>query len=614
MARKFLVALDLGTNELQNAVIQNLPAASEPTGVKGRIYFDSTNNKLKVYNGTAWVNLATSGVVALGEDTTGDYVATLASSAGTITVTGSGTETAAVNVDLPSTGVTADSYGSTTKIPTFTVDQYGRLTAAGEEDVATNLSIAGDTGTDTVSLLTDTLTVTGGTGITSSVTNNTVTIDIDSTVTTNDGTQTLTNKTIGTGGLTFNDGSNSSSIYTNGNDLTVSAPNTLYLNTNTGDIELQPDGYAKVYGDRIVTETASQTISNKTLGSDLHADGYSVTGLADPTNPQDAATKNYVDSVAAGLNWKPAVNLLADSNLALTGPSSTTIDGHALTSADGYRVLLTNQSTDSENGIYDVAVSAGAYTFTRSTDADVYTELVGAAVFVMEGTNYGSTSWVQADHYISSFAGQDWTQFSGAGTYLAGNGLTLTGNTFTIDETITATRTYAETVANTAQSNAETFATNAINALDTDDIEEGSTNLYFTDERAQDAVGGIVSGSNSLAVTYNDGTPSITFDTTLASTSYLSKSSGLAVDLSALEPKLVTDGFTKKYATNVGDNSATSFTVTHNLGTRDVQVQVYDNGTYDTVEVDVVRSSTSAVSISFATAPSTDAYRVVVIG
>ena len=85
-------------------------------------------------------------------------------------------------------------------------------------------------------------------------------------------------------------------------------------------------------------------------------------------------------------------------------------------------------------------------------------------------------------------------------------------------------------------------------------------------------------------------------------------------DLSALEPKLVTDGFTKKYSVSVGNSSDTSFTVTHNLSTRDVQVQVYDNATYDTVEVDIVRTSTSVVTITFATAPSSNAYRVVVIG
>jgi len=109
VAKKFLVDIDLNTNELQNAVVQNLPFSSEPTGEKGRIYFDSTNNVLKVYNGSLWQSLATGGStvdtvtltgdvtgsgtlagnaisiattiaansVALGTDTTGNYVASV---------------------------------------------------------------------------------------------------------------------------------------------------------------------------------------------------------------------------------------------------------------------------------------------------------------------------------------------------------------------------------------------------------------------------------------------------------------------------------------------------------------------------------------------------------
>jgi len=70
----------------------------------------------------------------------------------------------------------------------------------------------------------------------------------------------------------------------------------------------------------------------------------------------------------------------------------------------------------------------------------------------------------------------------------------------------------------------------------------------------------------------------------------------------------------RRYATNVGNSASTVFTITHNLGTRDVVVQVYDNATYETVEVDVARTSTTVVTLTFATAPSSNAYRVVITG
>lgn len=71
---------------------------------------------------------------------------------------------------------------------------------------------------------------------------------------------------------------------------------------------------------------------------------------------------------------------------------------------------------------------------------------------------------------------------------------------------------------------------------------------------------------------------------------------------------------TNKVSVNVGNTSATSFAIDHNLGTSDVLVQVYDNSTFDTVEVDVVRTTANRVTVSFASAPSNDAYRVVIIG
>lgn len=160
-----------------------------------------------------------------------------------------------------------------------------------------------------------------------------------------------------------------------------------------------------------------------------------ITGVATPTADTDAANKGYVDSAVAGLTWKESVHLLAVANVPLTGNTNTvTIDGHTtLTSANtGYRILLTGQSTTADNGIYDYTDGGTTYTLTRSTDADTVAELVGATVFVMEGTGYGKTSWTQSNTYLSTFAGQSWVQFSGASAASAGAGMVANGNAFDV--------------------------------------------------------------------------------------------------------------------------------------------------------------------------------------
>ena len=109
------------------------------------------------------------------------------------------------------------------------------------------------------------------------------------------------------------------------------------------------------------------------------AGGFKITNLLDPTNPQDAATKNYADSLASGLSWKEAVKVVATTNQALTGVGQV-IDGYTLVAGD--RVLLTAQTTASQNNVYLAA--AGAWSI--APDCTNGPGLQSATVTVENGT------------------------------------------------------------------------------------------------------------------------------------------------------------------------------------------------------------------------------------
>lgn len=198
-----------------------------------------------------------------------------------------------------------------------------------------------------------------------------------------------------------------------------------------------------------------------------------ITGVATPVNDTDAANKLYVDNAINGLDYKESVHLLASTNVTLSGTSGTlVIDGHnALTSAEtGYRILLTGQTSSDQNGIYVYSDNGSTYTLARAADADAYTELQGTSVFVVEGTTYGTTGWIQTNHYLTSFSGQQWVQFSGAGQYTAGDGLTLNGTVFAVGagNGITVSSD-SISLANTVAGNGLTYTNGVVDAVGTTD-------------------------------------------------------------------------------------------------------------------------------------------------
>jgi hypothetical protein len=196
-------------------------------------------------------------------------------------------------------------------------------------------------------------------------------------------------------------------------------------------------------------------------GSSLTLGGLtSVTVTQDPTSALQLATKQYVDSVAEGLHVHASCAAATPNTLAsLTGGTVTYNNGTAgvgatltlsvaLTTLDGYtlqngdRVLVKNEATQANNGIYTWAT--GGTVLTRATDFDTAIEIAsGDFTFITNGTLYAGTGWVQTQSVTT--IGTDaiiWQQFSGAGTYTAGTGLTLTGTQFSITNTSVVANTY----------------------------------------------------------------------------------------------------------------------------------------------------------------------------
>jgi hypothetical protein len=495
MSRKFLVGIDLNKNELSNAVIQNL-ATAPASPIPGQIYYNTSDNALYFYDNNSWVNVLNESEVIYG---------TLAArpAAGVAGRLYYATDNYLLYFDDGSTWTQINNFGSVSAQTT-----YGGSSANG---TSTNFSRADHThGTPSLSNTSpQAVSITGSAAAGSG---------------TAPSRDDHTHAGPGFGNVTASTTFGASS--SNGSGSTVAR----------SDHDHGTPAHNNAAHSAINISALAVPTANVPWGS------YKITGLGDPSADGDAANKAYVDSVAQGLNIHDPVQAATTTTLAATTGGTVTYNNgtsgvgatltlqNALTVVDGYtlvtgdRVIVKNEAAQANNGVY--TINSAKTVLTRATDADSTAELNGGDFFfVQNGTVNDNTGWVIVDKVTTiGTTPVIFSQFSGAGTYTAGNGLLLSGNVFSA----------------------------------------------------------------------------------VADTGILVSSSGIAINTAVV---------VTKYNASVGDGTATSYTVTHNLGTRDVQVTVYDNSSpYAEVICDVQHTSTTAVTLLFSVAPTSNQYRVVVQG
>ena len=237
-------------------------------------------------------------------------------------------------------------------------------------------------------------------------------------------TDTLTNKTLTSPDINTPDidGGTIDGTAINNSTIGASTPNSGAFTTVTVDnLTINGNAISSTSGDIAISPNGSGVINASTSR---------ITGVVDPTGAQDAATKAYVDAVKVGLDFKDSVRVASTANLTISGPGAA-IDGITLSS--GNRVLVKNQSTGSQNGIY-VFNGAGS-AMTRATDADSNAEVTsGLFVFVEEGSLNSDNGFVlTTDGAITvGSTALVFTQFSGAGQIVAGAAITKSGNTLNV--------------------------------------------------------------------------------------------------------------------------------------------------------------------------------------
>lgn len=547
MARKFLTPIDLSKLELQNARIQNL-ASAPASPVAGQIYYNTANNTLYFYNGTSWVDTQD----APSNITYGTLASRPAAAGGNDQHLYYATDN----------GLTYISNGST----------WTQLAAFGS-GASTTVTISGSAGDGSSTSYARADHAHAGPGFGSPAS------------------------------LSFGGSA------ADGSATTVA---------RSDHAHAMPAHDASAHSGIKVHDLGLATAS-------FNMNSQKITNLATPTSDGDAATKEYVDAVAEGLHIHASCDAATTGTLAsITGGLVTYSNGtnglgatltldNPLTTLDGYtlqngnRILVKDQATSAHNGIYTWAT--GGSVLTRASDFNSATEIAGGDfTFVTNGTLYNNTGWVQTEAVAT--VGTDsvtFQQFSGAGTYTAGDGLSLNGSAFSFNPTATGG------LGASASGAAIKLKTNSGLGTDANGLSVGAGtgitvsggNVSLTNTSVT-VNGTAISLGGSGTITANT-TNALTLGTGLTGTSF----NGSSAVTAAIDTSVVA----RKYSVAVGDGSATSITVTHSLGTRDVVVSVRETaGTYAKVEPDIEMATTNTVTVSFATAPTSNQYTVTVIG
>ena len=636
MARKFYTPIDLTGLELQNAKIQNL--ASDPSGYgSGGIYYNTAQNELRVYNGTVWVPVGgaieygntaglpsagnagrvyadtQAGTLFLDNGTTWVQIG-MSASATTDNVTEGSTnlyytDARARQAISGTSGVSYDSSTGTISIDYTGLEAQlqsdGYITGSQQyiQSTDTNFSVSGTELTLNTSNAATTLT-TGATYTTA--TGGVIDVNLSAIETqlqsdgyitgseqyiqsvSSDFTVSGTELTLNTSTLASDLNSDIATNLTSGSTYISDTSGVLDVNISALETQLQSDGYitgSEQYIQSVGSEF-SVAANELTLNTDgtLYVNGSNQlavqygTGLTVDgsgfleVDETVIATKTYVDGVAQGLRIKDSIDAAALVNVTGTYTDGTTDASgglgigatftttvSALDTATGDtdvvndRIGLFDQSTATQNGIYTVTANDGTnVTLTRST--------------------YEDNSSLDELHYGNFY-------FVSAGTS-AGTGWVLTN---------------------------EGTGTN-------EDIKIGTDPVEFT----QFSGSGTFVNGNGISISGN------TISAVVQSTEGMQLTSGgigvnagTGLEFNGSTGALqVTDYniITKKYAETIGDATNTTFTVTHSLGTTDVMVTIFDTSSMAEVFADVVHTSDSVVTVSFAVAPSTNAFRVVVIG